>query len=810
MIRKKAEKKEEKTKKSIKASKKKTNKENVNKKRVTQNAIYYDKMLRSGIAMLGNDLYSQTEKFEDINYSIAPEEEQQSIFGRYMGLLNALGNEVDMQLTICNHPIDEEELLSSIIRHNVGDGYDELREELNQSIISSLEKGTNKIISEKYITYTVKEDNFYDAKKSLTILHNEMENKFMDLGSHCEVLDGRERLKLIRTIMNPAKPFEIDYDALLPGYTTKDCIAPDLLDFKTSEDYFKIDDRYAKVMYLKTWATEMNDSMINSLSRIEHNITTSFHMRVYERGKDINEIKKRIALMENEITNRQEKSFMRGHDPQMLPMNLRYAYEEGTALLDDVEKRNERLFETELLIMINTETLDELREAEKAVNVAMRNLSCEMGTLFMRQEEGFNSILPLGLPIEGKGRTLTTKVCAIVLPFTSVELMQKDEPLYYGVNQTTGNLILCNRSKLQNPAAWILAKPGAGKSFKVKHELSQVLCFQPESDIIVIDPQGEYAFLAEDSFYHGTVIKIDNRSGTYFNPFEGDYDNTFGFVKIKVDFAQTIMTEIMGEKALTPTEKSIVDKGITRMYQEYEGRRFADKNAEMPTLKDFRNILMQENNPEAQAMADALYTYTDGSYDIFANKTNVKTDNRLTVYDVSEIGDSMRSLGYKIILETLRDKILHNKKIGRRTYIYIDEIYLLLKDDYSENFFYEFYKWSRKFDGYPTGITQNVEELLLRTKTRTTIGNAESIIMLNQSKSDLIQLGSLLGLSNEQMKTCLNAPRGYGLFRYGKAIVPFKDEYPKNTHTYDLWNTDPDEIKKIRQEKQQKEGKKYV
>ena len=156
----------------------------------------------------------------------------------------------------------------------------------------------------------------------------------------------------------------------------------------------------------------------------------------------------------------------------------------------------------------------------------------------------------------------------------------------------------------------------------------------------------------------------------------------------------------------------------------------------------------------------------------------------------------MRSLGYKIILETLRDRILNNKKIGRKTYVYIDEIYLVLKDDYSENFIYEFYKWSRKFDGIPTGITQNVEELLQRMKTRTMIGNAESIIMLNQSKSDLIQLASLLGLSNEQMRACSNSPRGYGLFRYGKSIIPFKDEYPKNTHTYDLWNTDPDEIRR--------------
>ena len=797
MARRKKEKKEEQISESTKKSPKaKADKKKIKEKRTTQNSIGYEKILRSGVAMLGNNLYSQTEKFEDINYNIAPEEDQQGIFGRYMNLLNSLGNEVDMQLTVCNHPIDEKELTSSIVKYNVGDGYDDLRNEINESILSNISKGMSRIISDKYLTYTVKEDNINDAKKSLSIIHNEMENKFIDLGSQCRILDGEERLHLMKTIMNPYGKLEFSYDAMPPMSTTKDAIAPDMFDFKLNKNYFKIDDRIAKVMYLKTWSTEISDDMINSLSRIEHNITLSFHMKVYPRGKDISMIKNQIAKMENEIADHSRKALDRGYNPDMMPMNLRYSYKEATALLDDVERRNERLFETQLLIMINAGNEDELQEAEKAVNVAMRNLSCEMGTLFMRQEQGFNAVLPLGIPIQGRGRSLTTKVCAIIMPFTSVELMQRDEPIYYGVNQTTGNLILCNRSKLNNPAAWVLATPGAGKSFKVKQEISQILCYQPEADVIVIDPQGEYADMAKDPFYHGTVINIDNRSGTYFNPFEGDYDNTEGFVKIKVDFTQTIMTEIMGTNMLTPTQRSLIDKCVSMMYQEYEEKRFADKDVEMPTLTDFRNMLRKMDNPDAKEMELALYTYTDGSYDIFAKNTNVTTDNRLTVYDISDIGDAMRSLGYKIILETLRDRILNNKKIGRKTYVYIDEIYLVLKDDYSENFIYEFYKWSRKFDGIPTGITQNVEELLQRMKTRTMIGNAESIIMLNQSKSDLIQLASLLGLSNEQMRACSNSPRGYGLFRYGKSIIPFKDEYPKDTHTYDLWNTDPDEIRR--------------
>ena len=776
----------------------KAKKEQLKEKRITQNCISYEKMLKSGVAILPNNHYSQTEKIEDINYKIATEEDQQSILGRYMGLLNSVGNDVHLQLTVCNHPISEEELINSIVKEDLDDGYDELRNEINESIIHKIRSGTGRIISDKYITYSIKEDNVEVAKKSLNIIHDTLEKKLFDLGTKSTVLNGEERLKVLKTIMSPYSKASYDYTTLGPGYTTKDLIAPDKFDFAVDKNYFKIDDRYAKVMFLKTWATELNDSLITSLATIEHNITLSFHMKIFERNSGIAFVKNKIAKMDIEMNNKRQQRISRNEDPDKLPLNLTYSYNEADCLLEDLEKRNERLFLTELLIMINADDLDELEEANKAVNSVVQNLSCELGNLFMRQEEGLNAIFPLGLPISGKGRMITTKACAIIMPFTSVEIMQKDNPIYYGVNQTTGNLILCNRNKLKNANAWLLAASGSGKSFKVKQEFSQVLCYRPDADVIIIDPQGEYAYVAKDSMYHGSIVEVSNRANTYFNPFEGDYDNIEGFVKIKVDFAQTFMTEVMGCDKLRPTQTSIIDMCVKKMYQDYEDKRFMKKDVAMPTLHDFRNSLLSLDNSDAQEMAMALYTYTEGSYDMFAKNSNVQIENRLIVFDISQIGDVMRSLGYKIILETLRDRILQNFKLGKETYIYFDEIYLVLKDEYAERFIYEFFKWARKFGAIVTGITQNVEELLARVNTRTMIGNAESIFMLNQSKSDLLQLRDLLGLSSEQMRVCMDAPKGYGLMKYGESIIPFKDEYPKNTKTYDLWTTDPNETKNRR------------
>lgn len=804
-MRKKAlEKKEDTIKKSTARSKRLTRKE-IRTKRTTQNCIRYRAMQEDGTCVLPDDYYSRSVKFTDINYQIAPEDVQASIFGRYMEMLNALGNEYDLQLTINNRLIDEESYVNAVMMKNQNDGLDQFRCEMNDNVRGKILKGNNKIISEKMMTYVVKEDNINEARKSLDLLDQEFDSKLADLGSSAHHMTGFERLEAIYSIFYPGQRFEFSYKNMTPGMITKDAIAPSKFDFKESKSYFRIGDRYSKIMWLKTWSTELSDRMIHYLSRLEHNMMISFHMKAYERGNDVSMIKNQIAKMEMQISDESRKALAQGYNPDMLPMNLAYSYTEAQDTLQNVERRNQRLFSCQFLIMINAKTLDELREIEKSIKVTGKKLSCEFDTLLLQQEEGMNAVLPLGLPLKGYGRTLTTDVCSIIMPFTSQELMSGNRPLYYGMNQTTNNLILCNRSELDAPAGWILALPGSGKSFFAKKEMSSAYLSWPYVDVIVIDPQGEYGALAKA--FKGSVINVSNRSKTYFNPFELTERLDSDFVRQKADFAQVMMVDIVGNGKLTAGQRSLIDQCVQQMYSEYTV--YSDEHPELhieqPTLRNLYEVMEKKEDPEAKEMAKAMWMFVEGSFDIFSKASNVRIDTRFTVFDISEIGEALRPLGSKVILETLRNKIMSNWSKGIITYVYIDEIYLLLKNDYSENFIYEFYKWCRKFGAIPTGITQNVEDLLERQKTRTMLGNAQFIIMLSQAASDLESLSILLGLSNEQMRCVSNARRGWGLLKFGKTIIPFKDEYPKNTKLYDLWNTDPDEIreKKVQRNKQE-------
>lgn len=787
--------------KSGKTSEKiKTSKKAIKVKRTTQNAIHYDMMLKNGICVLPNHEYSSSMKFTDINYQIAPEEEQMSIFQKYTETLNSLGNERDVQLTIHNRTIDTEEFKKDTFLQYRNDEYDTYRKEFNDILLHNITEGTNKIISEKMITYTVQEESYEEAKKALDILNNEFSNRFRELGCAVEIMNGISRLDTIYSMMHPDKKLFFNYDKLDRHFTTKDAVAPDCLDFKSDPHWFSIDsDRCAKVMYLKNYSTELSDKLIQSFAQIERNLVVSFHMRAIPRGNDVDLVKTKIAQMEMQKIDENQKALKRGYDPEMIPMELRLSLNEAEILLQDVQQRNQRLFECQFLVLINEPNEEELKAAQKEIETAVKKLTCELGTLSWRQEEGLNGILPFGTPINGISRTLTTSVCAVVMPFTSQELMQKGrESLYYGTNTLTKNLILLNRKRLQTPSGFVLAKPGAGKSFSCKREITQVY-LNTGDDLIIIDPEREYNDLT--NAFNGSTIKVDNKSGTHLNSFEGDITQS-DFLPSKNEFAQAFMAKINGG-SLTPIQSALIERCVRKMYEEYL-KKLSDKRRslkiEMPSLNEFYDILKSQDEKEAKDLAISMEMYVhEGSYNIFSGQSNVDMNNRLTVFDILELPEMMKPLGLMMILESLWDRIITNFRNNKNTWIWIDEIYLLFQDDYSSYFLYQLYKRARKYGAIITGITQNVEDLLANTKARTMLSNSEFILMLNQATSDRDQLADLLAISQEQAAYITSAQKGSGLLFNGKSIIPFNDNFPKNTKLYELFTTDFEEKKKLKQ-----------
>lgn len=765
-------------------------------KRNAQSSIKYDMMLRDGTAIYGDGLFSQMIEFEDINYVTENDEERRNIFNYFMGLINSSSNKYDFQMTIINKPVSQEEFVDKVFikEKDIDDGNNDKRREWNNTLMKKLGSDSSKIETKRYFTFSVKEDNIERARNSLNIISRELRNKLArDLKSQSHVLDGLERLSVINNIFDPNEKFIFSYEQINPSFTTKDAITPDLIDFQTAPDMFKINNRFCKVFYLKNWSTEIFDELIYRLSKLEFNQVITLHMKAIERGEDISLIKTQIAQMELEKISFQKKAIDKGYDPDMLPLEFQYAYDEAKLLLEDVQQRNQRLYDCQFLIMLNAETKEELEMQEGDLQAIFKELSCVLGTLYYEQEDAMNACLPIGNMYSGKTRLLTTAAAAGFIPFVSKELFD-DDGLYYGVNTTTGNLLYVDRRKMDNPNGWEFGKPGSGKSYSAKREI-YLATIMTDDDIVIIDPEAEYGPFA--AWLGGQVVDISVNGNERVNPWQGDLTEK-DFMTSKLQFAQSYSATIMGNRdGLSAKEKSIVDRVARKMYGDYANRRAQMGDAAIPpTGLEYYQILKQQLEPEAQNMAVSHELYSTGTYNIFSHESNIDSSNRIMCYNILNLDEVLKPLGMMVILESLWNKIMQNRKNGKRTWVWADEIYLLFKYDYSADFFYELYKRARKYGAIVTGITQNVEDLLANDKARSMLSNSQFVLMFNQSQSDAEELADLLHISDAQIEHILRAKPGSGLISVNDNIITFEDEADKKTELYKIANTKFDEIHK--------------
>lgn len=780
--------------KEEKSTKKDTKKE-LKKRNSIQNAIYYDLMYKSGICALSNlDTYSAMIRFSDINYQIINEDEQRDILEKYMQLLNSMGNEDNVQLLVINKPIDGEAFEKSVLLDSGNDGLDYLRKEYNQMLMDKISKGNNSIVTEKYLVFNAVDEDEENAKRNLQQMIYEYERKFKDLGCKVEVMNGEQRLEVFNTIMHPGQKMYFSYDNLKGYDTTKDCIAPDELTFSTED--FKLDGRYCQIYYLRDYSTELGDDLINKLTKIQSNITISFNMRVIPRGEDIALLKNKISFMEAEKSTAQQQAIARGFDPDIsISLELRSSLEEAHEELKNVEKRNQRMFECQFLVMVNEESEEKREEVAKSISVIAKEKMCQLEILRMQQEEGFNACLPIGYRVPHRSRTLETPQCGILIPFTSQELMDKENAIYYGVNSITKNLIMCNRTRLKNSNGWIFGVSGSGKSMSAKREILSVILASPKDDIVVIDPENEYQYLA--NLLGGSVLNINNISKIHINAMDGDVSEE-DYLVSKADFVQSFLCQIFN-RDLEPDEKSLVDIATRQVLLEYMTRKkiqeqtseFNGVDVMPPTLLDVYKVLENREEAKAKSLALAMQMYVNGTYDLFSGQTNIDLSKQMTVYNIRETESTIKPVAMLVILESLWSKIIRNQRMGKRTWIWIDEIYLLFKDEYSARFLEKLFKRARKYGAVLTGITQNVGDLIISTTGQNMLANSEFIYMLSQYKEDMDALSELLNIGDEQMSYLQNAQTGSGLLYNGNGIViPFEDRFPKNTKMYEAMTSD--------------------
>ncbi len=762
------------------------------KVRSIQNSIYYDLMLKNGLCILDdNGTFSATIKFEDINYQIATQEDQIKIFNNWMETLNMMGNEYNLQLILQNHVVDDEEFQNCLFLEKKEDKYQLLRNEWNDILKQKLAIGNNRIVTDKYLTFTFMEDSIEKANRFAINQSDEYCRLMSKYGVKATPMDGSNRLKIIHRALFPNVKYTFNYNKISRYLTSKDAISPEQLAFK--EDHFIVNGRYCRILYISDYSTELSDELLNQLSKIKQNLTIALNMRAIPRGNDIAMVKNKLMNIESEIANYQQKGNLSGYDGELnVPLNLKEAEKEAQDLLQDLQKNNQRLFESQFLIFLNCESREELETLTTKIKGIANKRVVGIRILRCQQEEGMNACFPIGYRVPKRNRTLTSAGCSIFVPFSVQEMQEKMNSLYYGVNSISKNLITIDRKKMKNSNAWYFGQSGSGKSMACKREMFQVMCKNDNDELIVIDPENEYQYLARE--LGGSIINIDSKAGIHINPLEYDQKRTLeGFVKNKADFCQTFIAQIFAQE-MSAEEKSVIDRAVREMYTKYFLSLKTDKPLETPTLKDLLLALENMDIIYAQRLATGLEMYVNGTYDLFSGFTNINLSNRFTVFNISETESTIQPLAMLVILENLWDRINYNHSKGIRTWIWIDEIYLLFKNEYTANFLFELFKRARKYGALITGITQNITDLSKSETASTMLSNSEFIVMLAQSEEDKIILGNLLNVPDEQLSFLSNKEIGKGLIYVGnKTVIPFVDNIPKGTRIYNCMTSTPEE-----------------
>ena len=749
-------------------------------------------MFPDGICRVTDSYYTKTVQFQDINYQLNQNEDKTAIFDGWCDFLNYFDSSVRFQLSFVNMSANKDNYARYITISPQGDDFDSIRLEYTQMLQNQLARGNNGLIKTKYLTFGVEADGLKAAKPRLERIETDILNNFKRLGVAAEPMNGMERLRLLHGMlhMDEQEPFRFSWDWLAPsGLSVKDFIAPSSFEFRTGRS-FGIGRRIGCASFLQILAPELNDRMLADFLDMESSLIVSMHVQSVDQVKAIKTIKRKITDLQKMTIEEQKKAVRAGYDMDIIPSDLATYGTEAKKLLQDLQSRNERMF---LLTFIVVNTAGGRQQLDnnvfQAASIAQK-YNCQLTRLDFRQEEGLMSSLPLGLNQIEIQRGLTTSSVAIFIPFTTQELFQDGkEALYCGLNALSNNLIMVDRKHLKNPNGLILGTPGSGKSFAAKREIANVFLVT-DDDIIICDPEAEYGPLVER--LHGQVIKISPTSPHYINPMDLNlnYSDDENPLSLKSDFILSLCELIVGGKdGLMPVEKTIIDRCVRMVYRDY----LSDPVPEnMPILEDLYNELRRQEEKEAQYIATALEIYVSGSLNVFNHRTNINIANRIVSFDIKELGKQLKKIGMLIVQDAVWNRVTVNREAHKSTRYYIDEMHLLLREEQTAAYTVEIWKRFRKWGGIPTGITQNVKDLLSSREVENIFENSDFILMLNQASGDRQILAKQLNISPHQLSYVTHSGEGEGLLFYGNVILPFVDRFPRG-ELYDLLTTKPQE-----------------
>ena len=753
-------------------------------------------MWPDGVCRVTDSFYTKTVQFQDINYQLSQNEDKSAIFDAWCDFLNYFDSSIRFQFSFLNLSASMESFEQSIFIPPQNDAFDSIRAEYAQMLQSQLAKGNNGLIKTKFLTFGIEAESIRTAKPRLERIENDILNNFKRLGVTAASLNGMERLRLVYDVfhMDDQSQFRFSWDWLAPsGLSTKDFIAPTSFEFKEGR-VFRMGRKFGAVSFLQILAPELNDRMLADFLDMESSLIVNMHVQSVDQVAAIKTVKRKITDLDKMKIEEQKKAVRAGYDMDIIPSDLATYGNEAKNLLKELQSRNERMFLLTFLVLNTADSKQQLNNNVFQASSIAQKYNCQLARLDFQQEEGLMSSLPLGLNHIEIQRSLTTSSTAIFIPFTTQELFQSGgEALYYGLNALSNNLIMVDRKKLKNPNGLILGTPGSGKSFSAKREMTNAFLITTD-DIAICDPEGEYFPLVQR--LGGQVIRISPTSSDFINPMDINlnYSDDENPLSLKADFILSLCELVVGSRdGLMPVEKTVIDRCVRQIYQPYLNDPCPEN---IPILGDLYEALLKQDEKEAHHIATALEIYVSGSLNVFNHRTNVDVNNRIVCYDIKELGKQLKKLGMLIVQDQVWGRVTANRAAGKATRYYMDEFHLLLKEEQTAAYSVEIWKRFRKWGGIPTGITQNVKDLLASREVENIFENSDFVYMLNQAGGDRQILAKQLNISPHQLSYVTHSGEGEGLLFYGNVILPFIDRFPKDTELYAVMTTKPNEMKK--------------
>lgn len=745
-----------------------------------------------------NREYSISCRFTDIEYTASDEGTQKDVIMQYEDLIKSIDTNALTKITLINRRVDASEFKKALNIPDQNDGLDVYRHEINKINLDRATVGNNSILWDKYITVSMPKKSAEDAKVAFNRMEGNLRSYFKALGSECTRLSTLERARVLHDFFKPgaSQYFKLDMDLeRRRGHDVKDYICPCGMDFLPDKNYFKIEGRYGRALFLETYPAILSDTLVAELMDLPKEMVLSIDMISKSRDEARHMVEKKLLGVNTERANFTTRAAKQGNYNADPPQHLGESKREYEELLYDMNSRDQRLIMVQITIVHMSDTLEELNSDTEWLMTVGRGKDCQIGVLWYQQRAGLNTALPYGLRYTETLRTLKSECAAILMPFNTQEIWDRDG-ICYGINQISGNLVVSDRGMLQNGNGFILGVTGGGKSMLAKSEFVQAFLKYLNDDFVIIDPQREYSPLVK--LFGGTIVDISAGSRDHVNVMDmySGFEGKDDAIRIKSEFLLSLAEQFMG--TVGPKEKSIIDRCIRKLLMQ---------RVKVCTLVDLYDMLLELDMPEAREIALCFEIFVTGSLNTFAHESNVDLNNRLICFDIRDLSDTMKPIGMLVVMDAILSRVARNKALGRRTWVYFDELWMMFRLQYTAELMDNFWKLVRKYGGFMTGITQNVTEVLESGHARNMLSNSEFVLMLNQSATDRVTLADLLSISKTQLSYITNAPQGCGLMRRAGALVPFNAAFDTSTQLYRAMTTKMEEVARFELEKRTAQAK---